>query len=907
MSEELLQKGYTEQGDKFGIYEFYNLGNTNFDELKKYKIVPKKDYGNNRLQKLDAILVDRRNRENISVILVIEYKKYKEFNTLQKKESACKQCNNYCEILDAKIGVATDTKEHIWINPQKEVKKAEIIYKDDYGIQRGFDYILKEDGYPLSDYFILDTANKTETQKTLKLLQKILSSIDTGNSTIIKEKKLDPSNLAKRVWQAIWLASGENPDVCLATFVEIFLFRFLSDLGVLTKNKNGVPVDFDNTIKSGKDVCLKYYFNNIRDHIKQLFPENKEDGTSIINNFILDPEVTEHNHLFYNILSEFQNFLKKDNGMDKLENINPEFKTRLYETFLKRSISQKNWGQFFTPRNIVKAIIEISNIEHLPDGAKVGDPACGVGGFILEPLLTKRTSDYYFVYDKLKRKLEYRGFDRDPKTTILGKANMLIYLSDLVRNNPSLTTEFAKMFNETFQSKHKSILGSLGYTTKNEYDLIMTNPPYVTKGIINYKNAIEQNGKLKEFYTKSAMGTEGFFLQKIITELKQKGKAFVIVPDGFLNRLNDDEMREFLKQECILDGIISLPQGAFYTTLRKTYILCLTKKEKSSIQQIEPVFTYLVSNIGETLDVYRAEIPQNDLKDMVKQFKYFMTDKNIFKPLNLRCKLFPINDFDPFVPNWCVDRWWTKEEKFDLGIEEKIEVLSLDEFHADIKKGADKILEVEKEIDELKSLVDKTGESNFKDVSLVNLFDIKQGDAYYTKKRIIENKWQGDVPVYSSDTKKEGLLIRMDKKHIRNKDRYYEYCLTWSIDGIAGTIFVRNRENRENLKEEKFLFTANNHCGLLIPKDKHKEKLDLDYIKTVLQPIFFDEAKCYTNKKLGTNQIVGIEIPIPINEKGEYDIEKQLEFASKYKRLEDIKQNLTKYLSDLGDTKVRLD
>ncbi|HEC88579.1 MAG TPA: N-6 DNA methylase [Thermoplasmata archaeon] len=904
MSEELIQKGYTEHGEIFGIYEFYNIGNTTINELKRFKIAPDKEYGDYGIKKPDALLVDRRNKDNVIVIAVIEHKDYSEFNTPYKKELACKQCNNYCEVLNAKIGIVTDTNEYIWINPQKETELAEIKYVDSFGIRRGFDYILKEDGYPLSNAFILDVTNKTETQKTLRLIDKILKSINKYDSRLEKEKKLNPSNLAKQVWQAIWLASGENPDKCLATFVEIFLFKFLSDLGVLTKNKSGVPISFDDILKSGKKYCLKYYFDNVRSYIKEIFPSNKKDGTSVINDFILNPEIKEHNALFYNILIKFKEFLRRNEHYEKLENIEPEFKTRLYEDFLKRSISQKNWGQFFTPRNVVKAIIEMSDIEHLPEGSKVCDPACGVGGFILEPILTKRTSDYYFEYDKLKRKIEYIGFDRDPKTIILAKANMLIYLSDLLKDNPTLTHEFANMLNKTFISCHRSILGSLSFYFENTYDLIMTNPPYVTKGISNYKDAIKENGKLKKFYTTNAMGTEGFFLQKIIKELKPKGRAFVIVPDGTLNRLNDDKLRKFIRDNCIIDGIISLPQGTFYTTLRKTYILCLTKKEDKSIEQTDPVFTYLVTNIGETLDVYRAEIPQNDLKDMVKQFKYFMVNKKDFDSLNLRCKVFPIEKFAP-QSHWCVDRWWSKEEKIKLGIEERREVINVDEFYSELKLINEELEKVMKEIEKLKEFTTTTtGEFKFKNEKLTDLFEIKQGNSFYTKKRIIENKWEGDIPVYSSNTKNNGLLIKIHEKWIKEEDKYYNYCLTWAIDGDAGTIFIRNPDNKENKKEKRFLFTANNHCGILIPKT---QDLDLEYVKVVLQPIFYQKTKCYNNKKLGTNQITDIEIPIPIKDDGSYDIDKQREIAEKYRKLEEIKNNLIKRLEELKEIEVSID
>jgi hypothetical protein len=44
MSEELKQKGLIKNGLQIGNYEYYNIGNTNLNQLKKYKIVPDKDY-----------------------------------------------------------------------------------------------------------------------------------------------------------------------------------------------------------------------------------------------------------------------------------------------------------------------------------------------------------------------------------------------------------------------------------------------------------------------------------------------------------------------------------------------------------------------------------------------------------------------------------------------------------------------------------------------------------------------------------------------------------------------------------------------------------------------------------------------------------------------------------------------
>jgi len=818
MSEELKANNYTKTGNPFGVYESYTIGATTINELKKYKIVPNKEYGEYGKRKPDGLIVDRRNKDDVKVIAVVEYKDPTDFNTQEKKDKAIRQCNNYCQVLNAKFGIATDTKEYFYINPKSNVED-DVKYNDDFGTERRFALIQNEDGYYLSHNLVQDLSNLTELNKSLSIFDRLLKEITPANSRLVSEKKLNPNNLAKNVWQSIWLASGENPDKCLSTFVEIFIFKYLSDLEILQKNDDGVLVDFESVKNSGKPLCLKYYFKNVREHVKTLFPESTFDNTSIINGFILDPRIEEHNNLFYNILTSFSDFLVNEDGDPiKLVNIDPEFKSRLYEDFLKRSMSQKNWGQFFTPRNVIKAIIEVSGIEKLPKGSIVGDPACGVGGFLLEPLLTKITAEYKVVGNNVTSNLSFEGNDRDPKVIIMAKSNMIIYLSELLRDNPTLTKSFAERVNEVFKSYHTSILGSLSVTRKNHFDLIMTNPPYVTKGIVNYKEAISNNGALKDYYYVNGMGVECFFMEKIINELKPSGKAFIVIPDGLLNRVNDYKLREFIKKHCIIDGIISLPIGTFYSTQKKTYILAITKKDKPTQTQVENVFGYVVTSVGESLDVYRVQEEDNDLKDFVRQFKYFMLDKKLFLPLNIHCKTFPIEKFEPKT-NWCVDAWWEKEHKIELGIEEEINIVDIDEYHKQVKRVNEEVIVLNSKLEHIDRAIASL-KPETETFTLHELFDIKQGDAYYTLKRIKENGWEGNFPVYSSNTKQNGILAFIKKEEIKAKDRFYDYSLTWAIDGMAGQLFLRNEENRSHLKEDRFLFTLNNHCGLLLPKEK---------------------------------------------------------------------------------------
>ena len=101
---------------------------------------------------------------------------------------------------------------------------------------------------------------------------------------------------------------------------------------------------------------LEFYANTVRKKIKELFPGNAKDNTTIINGTIFvskdDRAVAGYATVFHRILTRFNNF-------GTLENIDYDFKSKLFETFLKESISKKNWGQYFTPLKVVRAIVNM--------------------------------------------------------------------------------------------------------------------------------------------------------------------------------------------------------------------------------------------------------------------------------------------------------------------------------------------------------------------------------------------------------------------------------------------------------------------------------------------------------------------------------------------------------------------
>src|SRR5581483_10347553 len=86
------------------------------------------------------------------------------------------------------------------------------------------------------------------------------------------------------------------------------------------------------------------------------------------------------------------------------------------------------------------------------------------------------------------------------------------------------------------------------------------------------------------------------------------------------------------------------------------------------------------------LDANRFEIPEkNDLGEMVLLFNQFKSSKtnphiiHLLEGQSSRCKVFPLDKFE-HSSHWSVDRWWSKEEKIELGIEEEVEEINPEEF-----------------------------------------------------------------------------------------------------------------------------------------------------------------------------------------------------------------------------------
>lgn len=860
MSEELIQRNLVDAPEKMGDWNFYNIGATSLKALKGAKIIPDRDYDEYEGKKPDALIVKKP-----LVIAAIEYKKPSELRTQKQIDKAIAQELGTAQVLQAKVYIVTDGKKSFWINPLTGNE------------------ILQEDGSKITFNF-----DKHSTD-CITLINKIRASVSASSDQLKEAATVDPLPLAEKVWQDLWAVSGATPENCLYTFVEIFIFKYLSDLGVL----KGMYSFYDLLGRysgNNENEVLEYYASTVRVKIKELFPGNPKDKTTIINGTIF---VSKDDKAVSGYATVFHKILKRFNEFGTLENIDYDFKSKLFETFLKESISKKNWGQYFTPLKVVRAIVNMVDI--LP-GMEICDPACGVGKFLLEPILHD-LHKYYKVEDgELNPQITLygfdKGFDRDEqKTIILAKANMLIYMSGMIRENPDMTQKFAQLFNDTFLLQTNSILGTLAKPIENKYDLILTNPPYVMSGSSNLKEEITKQEDLKKYFAISAMGIEGLFMEWIVRALKPGGKAFIVVPDGIMNRSNDKKLRDFILEQCCIDAVISLPLNTFFTTNKKTYILALTKKTPVIIggvptleRQTTPVFTYLCSEIGETRDVNRFDIEQNDLEVSSDLFNMFKGARTKFKSSDKRCKIVSVDNFYSGA-YWSVDRWWTREEKIELGIEDDIETVDLEGYLSMVAEAAQVLQEFDEPLREL--VKKKSTVKNSIDISLSDrdFFELSIGKRVLKKDYIVP---KGNIPVYSANVFIP--FVYSDDSNITDWSKPY---VIWGIDGdFSFNVFP---------KGEKFAST--DHCGVIQIKNDKINPYYLAYTLEETKHLYgFDRGlrASLTNMK-------SIRINIPVDENGEFDVIAQEKIAESLLGMKQIRKVLTEKQSAIKAVKVVLE
>ncbi|MFC1951080.1 N-6 DNA methylase [Chloroflexota bacterium] len=257
---------------------------------------------------------------------------------------------------------------------------------------------------------------------------------------------------------------------------------------------------------------------------------------------------------------------------------NLDVKGEIYEGLLQKNAEdvKSGAGQYFTPRPLISAIIEVMNPQA---SMTICDPACGTGGFLLA------AHDYirniYSLSDEqadfLSRKA-LKGTDIVENVTRLCAMNL--YLHD-IRNEDAIDTS-----------------DSLTAKPQRRYDMVLTNPPFGKKSSVTItknggKRGSERLAYERDDFWATTSNKQLNFLQHTRTLLKPDGSAAIVVPDNVLFEKGAGEtIRRRLLDECDVHTMLRLPTGLFYAQGVNANVLFFDNKAAGKGPQTGALWIY---------------------------------------------------------------------------------------------------------------------------------------------------------------------------------------------------------------------------------------------------------------------------------------------------------------------------
>lgn len=233
-----------------------------------------------------------------------------------------------------------------------------------------------------------------------------------------------------------------------------------------------------------------------------------------------------------------------------------DFKGAIYEAILEKNGQDKKSGagQYFTPRALIKAMVEVTDPKITET---VADPACGTGGFLLAAFEHMKPQSREISKQNFLKNNALFGADNTALVVTL--ASMNLYLHDIGTDKSPIICQ-----------------DSLLDTSERMFDVILANPPFGTRP----QGSVAVDSARPEFIKTS--DNQVNFLQHIMSIVKTGGRVAVVLPDNVLTDGNATaKVREKLLEEFNLHTILRLPTGIFYANGVKTNVLFFEKGEKT--------------------------------------------------------------------------------------------------------------------------------------------------------------------------------------------------------------------------------------------------------------------------------------------------------------------------------------
>lgn len=392
--------------------------------------------------------------------------------------------------------------------------------------------------------------------------------------------------------------------------------------------------------------------------IRDLFEELKNDN-AFGDVFEMDAKIDLTDPTLAYVASELAKYSFLDATVD--------VKGTAYETIVEHTLKQSQ-GQFFTPRNIIRCMVEMLD----PDqNTRVLDPACGSGGFlvaVLDHVRKKMTKNMYpeksdieleaksnsqEINDMVREYAENMlfGFDFDNDLKKASRMNMVMsgdghsnifninsleYPEGIKPDVPHIVTSV----NKSIAAKGDTEFLSASNSAYGKFDMVFTNPPFGAKVpvALNISKKFDLGhkwGKVGDRWQITGEGTsseapEILFIEACYNFLKPSGKMAIVLPDGILGNPNTEHVRFWILQHFKLLASVDLPVETFLPQVGVQASLLFLQK-KTDQEQLIPlseesydVFMAIVEKVGKDrrgVPIYKKDDDGADLLyDNVKKW-----------------------------------------------------------------------------------------------------------------------------------------------------------------------------------------------------------------------------------------------------------------------------------------------
>jgi type I restriction enzyme M protein len=288
--------------------------------------------------------------------------------------------------------------------------------------------------------------------------------------------------------------------------------------------------------------------------------------------------------------------------------LDADVKGDAYEGLLEKNAEdvKTGAGQYFTPRPLIKAMVEVMRPER---GMTICDPACGTGGFFLAA--HDYVSSNYLLDPDDKHHLRFdafHGWEIVDNTARLCVMNMLLH---------GLGSEDA--------DSPVRVEDALAADPGHRFEMVLTNPPFGRKSSMTVVNAEgdterEDLAILRDDFWASTSNKQLNFVQHVKTLLAMHGRAAVVVPDNVLFEGGAGEIvRRKLLHECEVHTLLRLPTGIFYAQGVKANVLFFDRKPASETPWTQRLWVYdHRTNVHHTLK--QNPLRYDDLADFIQAF-----------------------------------------------------------------------------------------------------------------------------------------------------------------------------------------------------------------------------------------------------------------------------------------------